>query len=147
MEKLMKMAQSVAMFRSMYMKTSLNAMADSGSIRVLIFVNNFEGGTGVRPHQVADYFHCSRPYVSKVVKRLFDKKYIERIPDRDDSRSSILVTSEQGKHIVLSIMDEYLEITARLYRGLGEKKSDTLMALLDESVQILEKDSVHGGKV
>jgi len=147
MERLMKMAQSVAIFRSMYMKTSLNSMADSGSIRILILVNNFAGGTGIRPHQVAEYFHCSRPYVSKVVKRLLDKKYVERIPDRNDSRCVILVTSDEGERIVQGIMEEYLEITARLYRGLGEEKSETLMALLDESVRILEDDSVHGGTV
>ncbi len=145
MDRLMKMAQSVALFRSTYIRSSLNVLSDSGSYRVLILVCNFDEGRGIKPNQVADYFHCTRPYISKVAKGLIQNGYIHKKSDPEDNRSSFFTCTPKGRKIVESIMEEYLQVTKKLFHGLGEKKSDMLVVLLDEAIGILEADGRNGG--
>jgi DNA-binding MarR family transcriptional regulator len=138
MDQLMRMAQSVAIFRSIHLKSSLNILSDSSDYRVLIMVFHYDGGNGIRPNQIADYFHCTRPYISKIVKSLIRKGFLLQMPDETDGRSYYLQCSSAGGEIVKVIMDDYLKITKKLYDGLGAKKSAKLIALLEESTTILE---------
>ncbi len=139
MDRLMRMAQSVAIFRSIHLKSSLNMLADSSDYRVLIMVFHFDGGNGIRPNQLADHFHCTRPYISKIVKSLIRKGFLLKMPDEADGRSYYLQCSSSGGKIVEEIMDDYLKITKKLYDGLGKRKSTQLIALLEESTRILER--------
>ncbi len=43
-------------------------------------------------------------------------------------------------------MKEYMQVTKKLFAGLGAEKSRLLVELLDESVSILEKNQQDGGK-
>ena len=138
MDKLMRMAQSVALFRSAHIRSSLNVLADSGSYRVLILVYNFDGGKGIRPNQVAEYFRCTRPYVSKIIKYLIRRDLVSSQPDVLDGRSYRLVCTASGRAIMETIMKEYLQVTRTLVDGLGEEKSARLVELLEEATRILE---------
>lgn len=138
MDHLMRMAQSVALFRSVHIKTSLNILTDSGMYRVLILVFNAHGGKGIKPNQIADYFRCTRPYVSKLAKSLIRRGLLVKKSDDSDGRSYYLLCSPAGREIVEEIMEDYLTVTRKLYEGLGAEKSSQLVALLEESTAILE---------
>lgn len=140
MDSLMRMAQSVALFRSMYIKHARSEVGGSGSWRFLVMVGQYDGGRGVRPAELAAYFHCSKAYVSKMVKELAAEGLVEERPDPNDGRSRILVCSENGNKVLQEIMTEYLAVTKKLRDGLGERRSRMLVELLEESIAILERD-------
>jgi DNA-binding MarR family transcriptional regulator len=134
------MAQSVALFRSMYIKHARSEVGGSGSWRFLVMIGKYDGGRGVRPAELAAYFRCSKAYVSKMVKELAAEGLVEERPDPNDGRSRIFVCSEKGNKILQEIMAEYLGLTKKLRDGLGERKSHMLVELLEESIAILERD-------
>lgn len=136
----MRMAQSVALFRSMYIKHARSEVGGSGSWRFLVMIGKYDGGRGVRPAELAAYFRCSKAYVSKMVKELAAEGLVEERPDPNDGRSRIFVCSEKGNKILQEIMAEYLGLTKKLRDGLGERKSHMLVELLEESIAILERD-------
>lgn len=138
MDQLMRMAQSMALFRTSHMKSSLSVLNDNSSYRVLILAANYNQGRGITPSEMADYFRCSRPYISRIIKDQLKAHLLEKIPDPLDSRSFSLVCTEQGKERVGKMMDEYLLITRKLFLGLGKEKSRQFMELLEEAVRILE---------
>ena len=138
MDQLLHLAQSVAVFRSMYIRHSRSEPGGSGSWRFLILIANYESGRGVRPAAIAHYFRCTRAYVSKMLKELKADGLVEERPDEDDHRSRFLVCTEQGRRLAQGIMDDYVAVTRRLRDGLGARKSEQLVALLDEAIAILE---------
>lgn len=140
LDSLMRMAQSVALFRSMYIKHSRSEAGGSGSWRFLVMIGKYDDGRGVRPAELAAYFHCSKAYVSKMVKELAAEGLVVERPDASDARSHLLQCTEQGNIILQEIMTEYLAVTKKLRDGLGERRSRMLVELLEESIAILERD-------
>lgn len=138
---LLHMAQSIALFRSMYIKRSRDTAGSGGSWRFLIMIHNYNYGRGIKPAVIAEYFRCTRAYVSKVIKELASGGLIEDRPDENDSRSRYLVCTKAGSDLAKSIMDDYVAMTKKLYDGLGKKKSAMFVRLLDEAIAILEKEN------
>lgn len=137
MDRLLHMAQSVAVFRSMYIRHSRSE--PGGSWRFLILIHNFDEGQGIKPADMARYFRCSRAYVSKMIKELAADGLVEDRPDEGDRRSRFLACTEKGRRLARDIMDDYVAVTRRLRDGLGERKSERLVSLLDEAIAILER--------
>lgn len=138
---LLHMAQSVALFRSIYIKHSRDKAGGGGSWRFLIMINNYNFGRGIKPAVIAEYFRCTRAYVSKVIKELSADGLIEDRPDEHDSRSRYLVCTKAGRALAKSIMDDYVASTKKIYDGLGKEKSALFVQLLDEAISILEKEN------
>lgn len=139
MDQLLHMAQSVAVFRSMYIRHSRSEPGGGGSWRFLILIHNFDEGLGIKPADMARYFRCSRAYVSKMIKELTADGLVEDRPDERDLRSRYLACTEKGVRLARGIMDDYVAVTRRLRDGLGVRKSEQLVSLLDEAVAILER--------
>ena len=139
MDQLLHMAQSVAVFRSTYIKHSRSEPGGGGSWRFLILIDNYDAGRGIKPAVIARYVRCSRAYVSRMIKELSSDGLIEDRPDERDRRSRFLVCTEKGRRVARDIMADYVAVTRRLYDGLGARKSGQLVSLLDEAIAILER--------
>lgn len=141
MDRLLHMAQSVALFRSMYIRHSRGGVGGSASWRFLVLIGKYDSGRGIKPAEAAGYFRCSKPYVSKMIKELAAEGLIEDRPDDKDARSRYLVCSDKGNEVLREMMGEYVAITKRLHDGLGERKSLSFVKLLDEAIAILEREN------
>ncbi|MGX9291139.1 MarR family winged helix-turn-helix transcriptional regulator [Bacillus sp. A015] len=49
------------------------------------------------PSQIADCQHMSLPNVSRELKKLHEKQFIDREEDRDDKRKHVIMLSEKGR--------------------------------------------------
>lgn len=139
MDRLLHMAQSVAVFRSIYIKHSRGEPGGGGSWRFLILIDNYDEGRGIRPADIARYVRCSRAYVSRMIGELSADGLVETRPDERDLRSHFIVCTEKGRRLAQDIMDDYVAVTRRLHDGLGARKSKQLVSLLDEAIAILER--------
>jgi len=133
------LAQSIALFRSAYIKNSMQTMPEQGTVRFLILACNYAGGNGIKPNQAAEYFHCSRAYISKTIQSLHRKSLVEKRPDPDDKRACFITCTPKGKMLVHTMMSEYIKTTEKLYQRLGPEKSRLFRELLDEVIITLEK--------
>ena len=81
--------------------------------------------------------------VSRAVKTLEEKGYINRQTDKNDNRAAYLSLTQQGKSLYKKIVPKALDWESQLLAALDKKEGDTLLDMLnklDKQVRLLEQD-------
>ena len=81
--------------------------------------------------------------VSRAVKTLEEKGYINRQTDKNDNRAAYLSLTQQGKSLYKKIVPKALDWESQLLAALEKKEGDTLLEMLnklDKQVRLLEQD-------
>lgn len=68
---------------------------------------------------------------------LIDDQLLAKTIDPDDNRSFTLSLTEAGKQAVLEMSDDYFKPMNALRDGLGKKKFNKLIDLLDQANEVL----------
>lgn len=124
---------------SMFCRININAKMElpirSSEMGLLIFVRQSE-----KPPTSADavaFFKVSKPMVAAMVRSLEKKGYLARGKSEDVRRRFSLVLTPTGEKLVEETTGEYFKNMALLRDGLGAKKYDSLMDLLEEANGLL----------
>ena len=70
--------------------------------------------------------------MTKVLKQLEEKKYIQRVENSEDKRSKLVQLSQLGKEITIKALGDILELEDTYYSKLNKEERKTLQALLEK---------------
>lgn len=70
--------------------------------------------------------------MTKVLKQLEEKKYIQRVENSEDKRSKLVQLSQLGKEITIKALGDVLELEDTYYSKLNKEERRTLQALLEK---------------
>lgn len=97
--------------------------------RILLTVLDM-GGSGARQKDVAEKLGIGPSSLSEQIDGLEADRYIERIPNPDDGRSTLIALTEKGRARAYEISDERKERAHSFCDRLSDEEKETLIALL-----------------
>ena len=90
------------------------------------------GEGGARQKDIAEKIGINPSSLSEQIDRLEADRYLERIANPDDRRSTLLVLTEKGKARAWEVADERAKRAKALCGNLTEDEIDQLIALLEK---------------
>lgn len=101
-----------------------------------------EDSEGIYVSEIARNLKISTPAVSKMLKGLEEKKYIERKTDQKDRRNTIVLVTERGKKARKRVFDEMDVFLKQTIEQLGEENTRELVRLLERYTEIVREESM-----
>lgn len=98
-----------------------------------------ENDCGIMISELSDLLKIARPTVTQLVNSLQKKSFVEKRPDEYDKRIVRVCLSEKGKNLARLGEDEFYHRFRGLAEYLGEKKSEELATLLQETFKYFHK--------
>ncbi len=95
---------------------------------------------GTNNNELAAIARISKQAMSKVVKDLLQKGYIETKTDATDKRSTIISLTEKGKRFVIKARYCVQELTVEYQNLLGKKEYEHM---IDNLIKIMEYNEKH----
>ena len=92
------------------------------------------GDEGLRQKDIADRLGIHAPALTEQLDRLEAERYLERIANPDDRRSTLVKLTEKGRARAYEVADERQTRAAAFCAALSEEEKDTLIALLDKLI-------------
>ncbi|MGM9913455.1 MarR family winged helix-turn-helix transcriptional regulator [Floccifex sp.] len=77
--------------------------------------------------------------MNKIMNSLEQKDVIQRIRSEEDKRKIVVELTDYGKEIYRKEHQSVLEISNHIIEQLGTKKSEQLISLMEEALDIIEK--------
>lgn len=81
---------------------------------------------GARPGFIAERARMAPPNVTSVVDRLAERNLVRREPDPEDGRATIVLLTEDGKHLVRAIAAAHSERLQTALDGLAPEELEAL---------------------
>ena len=105
--------------------------------REIVLLNVLEAGeTGIRQKDIAENLGIRPSSLSEQIDALEADRYLERVANPEDRRSTLIVLTEKGKARAWEVQDDRRKAAEEFCSKLTEAEKDTLIALLDK---LLEK--------
>lgn len=98
---------------------------------------------GVYVSNIAKKLKITTPAVSKMLKGLEERHYIERKTDTKDRRNTIVSLTEEGKRARKTVFEEMNVFTKRSIERLGENEAKELIRLLELYTEIVREESLE----
>lgn len=70
--------------------------------------------------------------MTKILKQLEEKKYIQRVKNKEDKRSKLVQLSHLGKEITIKALGEVLELEDTYYSKLNKEEQKNLQNILEK---------------
>ncbi len=99
--------------------------------RILLAVLDM-GGDGARQKDIAERLGINPSSLSEQIDRLEADRYIERIPNPDDRRSTLVALTEKGRARAYEVSDERRSRADAFCGRLTEEEKETMIRLLDK---------------
>lgn len=77
--------------------------------------------------------------MTKILKKLQDKKLISRVPSNEDKRSMLVKIEPKGEQLIESSLKDVIEMDNKIFSVLDEEEQNTLEQLLKKLVYSLNK--------
>ncbi|MBQ6560408.1 MAG: MarR family transcriptional regulator [Erysipelotrichaceae bacterium] len=87
---------------------------------------------GLNQKQLTEQLHINPSSVSEMVDKLEADRYVERIVNQEDKRSTLITLTEKGKARAYEVKDEYLQQCSKLFSALSEEEKTELLRLLNK---------------
>ena len=92
----------------------------------------------MRPSELADFMHVTRPFITKNSNVLQEAGYVQRIDSKHDGRSFTRTLSKSGAALVDGVLGkQYYAPVQKLTEEMGKKKFNKLVRLLDQANEVL----------
>ena len=105
--------------------------------REIVLLNVLEAGEpGIRQKDIAENLGIRPSSLSEQIDALEADRYLERVANPEDKRSTLIVLTEKGKARAWEVQDDRRKAAEEFCSKLTEAEKDTLIALLDK---LLEK--------
>ncbi len=94
---------------------------------------------GIRQNVIAERMHISPSTLSETLDKLSADGYIERRPDPDDRRATLVAVTSKGKERAEELEALNAMMLSRLFENLDEDEKAQLVKLIDKLLAGLEK--------
>jgi DNA-binding MarR family transcriptional regulator len=105
----------------------------------LMFFIMRAGSDGYRIQDIAEGMRVSSPTVSVAVKKLEDQGWLDRHPDPEDKRASIITLSEKSIETLKIVKEHQRHAMEAFLEGITLEEQQQLIELLDRAVTFAEK--------
>jgi Transcriptional regulators len=135
---LIQSADAVGLFCRLHMKSKKELPIRSSEMGVLIYTS--KQTDAVTPLMISQFFKITKPAVTTMVNALVNKGYLIRTASTIDKRSYTLEITSEGRTLVESTYEAYIEVIETLYEGMGEAKFKAFVELISEANAILSEE-------
>ena len=94
----------------------------------------------VKVSDIARYLELSAPAVSRTMKSLEEKEYIERQTDKQDRRNTFVKLTIKGEEQQKAWMKSFEEFSEAIFARLGDDKSNKLLEDLEAFVKASKEE-------
>lgn len=94
----------------------------------------------VKVSDIARYLELSAPAVSRTMKSLEEKEYIERQTDKQDRRNTFVKLTTKGEEQQKAWMNSFEEFSEAIFARLGDEKSNQLLEDLEAFVKASKEE-------
>ena len=94
----------------------------------------------VKVSDIARYLELSAPAVSRTMKSLEEKEYIERHTDKQDRRNTFVKLTAKGEKQLKAWMKVFEEFSEAIFARLGDEKSNQLLEDLEAFVKASKEE-------
>ena len=94
----------------------------------------------VKVSDIARYLELSAPAVSRTMKALEEKEYIERQTDKQDRRNTFVKLTTKGEEQQKAWMKVFEEFSEAIFARLGDEKSNQLLEDLEAFVKASKEE-------
>lgn len=142
MDRMIKSSEQVSLFCRLNINTKRELPIRSSEMGMLIYlVKTDEEKT---PNAVARFFKVTKAMATNMVTSLLANGYIEKKQSETDKRSFWLIPTDKAVRLVEDTYEEYFRMMVVLEEGMGEKKFNELINLLETANKILLEEKNNG---
>lgn len=98
--------------------------------------------SGMRVSELTACLNISMPQVSRMLKSLEEKKYIHRIVNDTDRRSTYVTITDIGRLKRKCAMDEMDEFIKNVIERMGEDKIREMIGIMNEMIDIMRDEQL-----
>ena len=98
------------------------------------------GTKGIYVYELASQLKVSSPAVSRTLRSLETKGYIERSADKNDRRSTLIRLTEKGDTVRKQVFTDICDYFDRVFDRMGPARMEQLIGLWDQLHTIMEDE-------
>lgn len=99
-------------------------------------------GLRVRVSDISDYFGLPRPGVTRTVKDMVQKGYLQKYTSREDGRVTYLAITEQGEALDRKYNTDYYNRLAPKLAHISDEEADCMISAIQKFYAVMKERSV-----
>lgn len=99
-------------------------------------------GVRVKVSDISDYFDLPRPGVTRTVKDMVQKGYLQKDTSREDGRVTYLAITEQGEALNRKYNTDYYDRLAPKLENISEEEADCMISAISKFYAVMKERSV-----
>lgn len=109
-------------------------------IQYLDFIREMEReGRKVRISDISEFLQIPRPGVTRTVKEMEAKGYLQKIASPDDGRVTFLTATEKGRKLHQKYDEEYFDGLLSYFDSISDEEAETMIATIEKFHQIMSE--------
>lgn len=96
-----------------------------------------EKGKQVRISDLGEFLNIPRPGVTRTVKEMEAKGYLQKMASPDDGRVTFLTATEKGRKLHQKYDEEYFNGLLPYFDSISEEEAETMIATIEKFYQIM----------
>ncbi len=100
----------------------------------------------VRISDISDARNLPRPGVTRTVKEMEEKGYLQKVNSSEDGRITYITITEKGKKLSQKYDQDYFKNLAEDLSELSDKEADCMIQTIEKLYQIMTERKEHYGK-
>lgn len=96
-------------------------------------------GISVKISDISDRLHIPRPGVTRTVKEMEKKGYLQKIASRDDGRVTYITATESGKELHQKFDAQYFTMLAPYMDAISEEEAENMIQTIEKFYQIMRE--------
>ena len=110
----------------------------TGEFLMLNHIMRLQGDTGIRASDLGQHMRISRSGVSQLLKALDDKRFIQRLPDKEDRRVVYVRMTEEGEARYAQDTSGTRRRIRQTIAQMGAQNLDRLITLVEKLSEAME---------
>ena len=107
-------------------------------IQYMDVIHKLQGaGADVKISDISDYLGLPRPGVTRTVKEMEAKGYLQKMASPDDGRVTFLTATEKGRKLHQKYDEEYFNGLLPYFDSISEEEAETMIATIEKFYQIM----------
>ena len=91
----------------------------------------------VRISDLSEFLNIPRPGVTRTVKEMEAKGYLQKIASPDDGRVTFLTATEKGRKLHQKYDEEYFNGLLPYFDSISDEEAETMIATIEKFYQIM----------
>ncbi len=134
-----KFAAIIARLHKLKLSNILTGISEI-EFKTMSAISRISKSGDVKVSDIARYLELSAPAVSRTMKSLEEKEYIERHTDKQDRRNTFVKLTAKGEEQLKAWMKVFEEFSEAIFARLGDEKSNQLLEDLEAFVKASKEE-------